>query len=332
MKNKKMFLIPMLLALVMFSYVPVAQALGLYTNIIINMNNSNIKTTVGPNLEEGSSGFFGFVAGDKLPYMVTYNNKNITGYSIKVGDIVQMNISAVNNTYRNMSGLILPDMYDGDMLFGGYIFYNSTSGQWEDPSSTNVVLACYNSTTPFTNYVFAIPFPTGKYYCFNVGTIIMWFGYPFAPFPRNFTATNNTIVNMSQILLASYSDKTFWFNVPVGTIEGTWQVGVGSPVESNASADPSMMIELVIDNRGIVTRERIYENGTSYWELGYELTFQGLERPTDSTMLLLLLLYKPPLDYTLPIIIAVVIFASVTLGVVLYTKREDIFIGRIRSI
>jgi hypothetical protein len=308
MKNKKFLLISIFLVGLMVSYSIPIQSASIW-NVTALVNDSlSLGAATGPNLVEGMDGFYPFVAGDTLPYLVTYNNKSVTGYSgLNVGDIIQWNISAANNSVVP-TGYVVPDPWIADCLWGGYAYYNSSTGIWESFASSYAVLSGYNSTHSFDSFIFIGPLPAGKYNAYNFVGLWLVFGYPMPPFPRNYTATNHTIVNLTYTMYSGSFDPHFFQHSP-GQIAGMWQVGFGGP-----TIDDSFMLELELDSNGIVQKQRMYINGSSWWELGYEFTFLGLPSAPDLTLLLLTLLFIQP---STGLLIAVIIGVASAVGIII---------------
>jgi hypothetical protein len=268
----------------------------------------------GPNLEEGLDGFT-IKKDENFTYRVIKNSSFfLNPYSI--GDLLQYQITSVNNSMENSTNYLLPVPYFGDMIFAYLNYYNSTNSTWSYNMNNETLISTYNSTHSFTNVTLVGYWEEGAYYTFNIGTVGWLFGVPMAPFPLNFTAVNNTIINMSYSFFL-YSPYPFFYSTPLNRVDGLWIMGTGFPTNSG-----SVKLEYTINDRGVVTRQRYFYNGVTDWELDYEIVLES--KPVFDLTLLLIMLLNLPEDYTWFIIICVAIIIGLTLSIVLYRSREHV--------
>lgn len=255
--------------------------------------------------------------GDVLTYIVTKNSTFFLN-AFNIGDLLQYNITSVNDSVENTGAYLLPIPYYATMVYAYLNYYNSTNSTWSYNLNNETLISTYNATSPFTNVTLVGYWEEGEYYTFNIGSVGWLFGVPLAPVPLNYTAFNNTIINMTHAFF-SYSPFPYFYSSPTNTVEGNWTMGTGDGVTNG-----SVKLCFIINDKGILTKQQIfYNNNTMGWELDYEIVLL----PSIENLLnlyLLFYLFPKPIDCTLILVIGFIIGITTFILIGLYKKHKHI--------
>jgi hypothetical protein len=224
-----------------------------------------------------------------------------------VGDKYRYTITDCNNS--DISGWI------GDVIWCYLEYYNNTDGTWTHKAGgVKQWRWGYNDTDPKSGYYY----PTH------------YVDFFWAIVPHNISAANYTLVNRavaySTMLYGDPGQISSSTPPPYGDIDnGVFCIWNGS---ATGSSPNSWLWTYQYNDKGILTQMNIYKSVSGVWDLDYQWQLESA--PTNTAVLLLLLLYKPAIDYTVPIIIGVIIAIGITISIVLYKKRESIFLIRLK--
>ncbi len=194
--------------------------------------------------------------------------EGIDGFSVGEGKILTYNVSAaspdfgffdVNDKFEititkaNNSELSYP-VWTADTLFSIWRYYNHTAKNWTVWPGGESLVAGYNSTDACSD-----PESGGQYYLYFENNVI-----PFI-ICNNFSAANHLIVDLTY--KRSFDSSPSFQHVDPVSINGTWHMWNGTATTPNSDK-----YNITYNGLGILTKYSVYENGTTDWQIVYELT------------------------------------------------------------
>ncbi|MHA1300414.1 MAG: hypothetical protein ACTSO9_13425 [Candidatus Helarchaeota archaeon] len=254
-----------------YKYVYTFNASGICNRTAFYMNGTTdwnllFETQIFQSSTPPNEGFTVF-PGDFWTHTVTVCHASLN-LNITVGSKLLFNVTKINSsTLSNFSS-----NWRANVLYGHYMFYNITSGNWTDiRNGEEDIIAAYNGINTYDNYSNMF---FGQYYSYSEGYMMgfMQMGIPMLEIvPINLTAANHTLVNTTYAFFTQNGpDPTFNYTLEIGT-NYKWIIWNGTSTTSG-----SKKFEFTVDSQGICIRNAMYVADSSGWLLVYESTISGI--------------------------------------------------------